>query len=115
MRKILTTMFLFVLGVFLVSFFVANRQPVTINFDPISPDSPAIAKELPLFWALAGSVLIGFVLGSIGMWISNTRLRQRSSEASRRVRELEREVALAKAQPQENSKPGGTNLPALRA
>lgn len=115
MRNILTTLFLFVLGVFLISFFVANRQVVTINFDPISPDTPALATDVALFWALAASVMIGFLLGSIGMWISNTRLRQRSSQANRRIRELEREVALAKANPTANGQGGGTNLPALRS
>ncbi|MEM1410699.1 MAG: LapA family protein [Pseudomonadota bacterium] len=113
MRNILTTLFLIVLAPVLIGFFVANRESVTISFDPSSLENPALAFDVPLFIGLAGTLGIGFVLGAIGMWISNTRLRHRSGQARRKIRELERELALAKAAATEPAS-GGTNLPALR-
>lgn len=112
MPRIFTTIFLILLAPVLVAFFVANRAPVTISFDPFFPDDPALAFTAPLWAGLSMTLMIGFILGAIGMWISSTRLRQRAGENRRRVRELEREVQLARSQSEPAE--GGTNLPALR-
>lgn len=111
MPRIFTTIFLILLAPVLVAFFVANRGPVTISFDPTSLEEPALAFSAPLWAGLSGTLLVGFLLGAIGMWISNTRLRRRAGENRRRIRELEREVALANSEPTA----GSTNVPALRS
>ncbi|GGY47110.1 LapA family protein [Parvularcula lutaonensis] len=113
MPRFLTTLFLLVMAIFLVVFFLANREPVTISFDPLPTNEPAIAFEVPLWAGLSGTLLIGFVLGAMGMWISSTRLRQRSSEHRRRVIELERELRSARESPAPE-RADGTNLPALQ-
>ena len=46
-----------VLAVVLVSFFVANREPVTISFDPTSMENPALSLTGPLWAGLSGDVL----------------------------------------------------------
>ncbi len=110
MPRIFTTIFLILLAPVLVTFFVANRSMVTISFDPTSLEDPALALTAPLWAGLSGTLLLGFFLGAVGMWISNTKLRKQSRQHKRRVRELEREIVAAKAQtPQEK-----TNLPAVR-
>lgn len=111
MPRFLTTAFLVLLAPVLVAFFFANRRVVTISFDPMSLDEPALAFTAPLWAGLSGTLLIGFLLGAIGMWISSTRLRQRAGETKRRIRELERELALANDRPAPAEK---TNLPAVR-
>ncbi|NNU15838.1 DUF1049 domain-containing protein [Parvularcula sp. ZS-1/3] len=112
MPRFLTTVFLILLAPVLVAFFVANRSLVTISFDPTSLEEPALAFTAPLWAGLSGTLLVGFVLGAVGMWISNTRLRKNAKEQRRRVRELEREVKLANERPATSE--GGTNLPAVR-
>lgn len=112
MSRVFTSLFLILLAPVLVAFFVANRTPVTISFDPTSVQDPAIAFTAPLWAGLSGTLLIGFILGAVGMWISNTRLRKRAGEHKRRVRELEREVALANDRPVAGE---ATALPALRS
>lgn len=114
MPRFLTTIFLILLAPVLVAFFVANRAPVTISFDPLSLEEPALAFTAPLWAGLSGTLVIGFLLGAVGMWISNTRLRRRSGEQKRRVRELEREVALAN-QRDPDDVGDRRGLPALRA
>ena len=103
MPRIFTTLFLIVLAPILVAFFFANREDVVISFDPTSLSDPAISLELPLWAGLSGSLMVGFVLGAIGMWISNTRLRRRADERKRKVAELEREVQLANERPVETA------------
>lgn len=110
MPRIFTTIFLILLAPVLVAFFVANRSPVTISFDPSSLQDPAIAFTAPLWAGLSGTLLVGFLLGAMGMWISGAKHRRQAREHRRRVRELEREVALAEDRPVG----GRTNLPAVR-
>lgn len=110
MPRIVTTIFLIILAPFLVAFFVANRAPVTISFDPFSASDPAYASTMPLWAGLSATLLIGFFLGALGMWISTSKLRKQTREQKRRVRELEREVVLA----EERMPEGGTNLPAVQ-
>jgi uncharacterized integral membrane protein len=108
MPRFLTTIFLALLAPLLVAFFVANREPVRINFDPFSIEEPALFLDAPLWAGLSGTLVIGFLLGAIGMWISSTRLRRRSRDHKQRVRELEREVQLAR---QERPREERTALP----
>jgi len=115
MRNFLTSLFLGLVAILLVLFFVANREPVVVSFDPTSLENPAFSFTQPLFVSLAGSLMVGFLLGAVGMWISNTRLRSRSSEARKRIRELERELAVTKAEVRSAPEAGKSNLPALRS
>ena len=51
-----------------IVFAVANRQPVTLSFDPFSSDAPALAVTMPLFWLLFAALAIGIVLGGVATW-----------------------------------------------
>ena len=63
-RKIISTLILVPLAVVIIAFAVANRQWVTVSFDPFSSTSPAYAATLPLF-AIYFRVAH---LGSCGRW-----------------------------------------------
>lgn len=116
MRKVLLYIFLGILFVFMVVFFVANRHMVLISFDPISLENPAFAfGPMPMWSAMAASMAIGFLLGAIGMWLSDGTLRQKAKDRKREIRRLKEELKQAQAQnapPEEPKK--GLRLPALR-
>lgn len=95
MRKFLTTIFLGLLGVLLVVFFVANRQVVKISIDPINIEQPAMFVELPMWSALAVTLFIGYGLGLVGMWMSNSNLRQRAKLRKAEIKRLKTELDLA--------------------
>lgn len=114
MRRFLTSVFLCVAGIVLIAFLVANRTPVTISFDPTSLSDPAISLRVPLWTAPAGGLLVGYLLGAMGMWMSNSGLRRRASRRKQEVRELQREVDLANDVPVKHT-PSGARLPALRS
>ena len=48
-RKIVTAIIVVPIAAVIVAFAVANRQTVTVSFDPFSSASPAYAATLPLF------------------------------------------------------------------
>lgn len=109
MRRIISYIVFALLGIALVVFFFANRQPVYISMDPTSIESPAVALgPMPLWAALAFCLLIGFFLGAFGMWLSAGPLRRKAKQRKKEIRRLEGELALAAGAPPKKSR-----LPAL--
>lgn len=67
----------------LLAFAFANRQFVTVSFDPFpSGDIPAFSVDLPLFVALILTAMIGVVAGGVAVWFAQGRYRR----AARRSR-----------------------------
>jgi len=84
-----------------VVFAVANRQSVTLELWPFG-----ISITLPLFLLVLASLLIGFLLGALVLWLSSGRARARTRAAASKSSDLERELAqlrrkLAEAPPGE--------------
>ncbi|MEM6649497.1 MAG: LapA family protein [Pseudomonadota bacterium] len=100
MRKFIVMALLALLGIALVVFFVANRQPVYISMDPFNLDQPAFALgPLPMWAALAITLFIGYGLGAVGMWLSDGTLRRRAKERKAEIRRLKKELELASSVP----------------
>ena len=85
LRKIVIAVILVPLGIVIIAFAVANRQVVTVSFDPFSAAEPAAALSLPLFALMIVLLIIGVIVGGAAAWL-------RQSEWRRRARRLEREV-----------------------
>ena len=75
------------LALFIILFAVANRQNVTVGFDPFAPTTPAFSIELPLFAIVLLSVMLGVLVGGIAAWARQGKWRK---EAKRRRVETER-------------------------
>ena len=105
MTRFLTAILLLVVGILLIVFFIANRQPIPLSMDPFSLDDPALATPpIPVAVHLAIALLVGFGLGAFGMYLSGAKKRRRLRERSREVRRLREELREARA----------VGLPALR-
>lgn len=84
-----------------VVFALANRQTVMVDLWPF-----AIAYEPPLYLLVLGSLLIGFILGTLVTWLVGARTRDKARRAHYRASDLEREVAwLRRKQGQAASRP----------
>lgn len=83
-RKFLTAVILLPLGVLILGFAVANRQAITISFDPFDATQPAYAATLPLFILIFVLVILGIFIGGVAAWL-------RQSGYRRQARRLERE------------------------
>ncbi|SHO66072.1 Protein of unknown function [Pseudoxanthobacter soli DSM 19599] len=99
--RFLKALVLIVLAVALVAVAVANRQVVLVSLDPFNSVAPAVAFQIPLYWALFAVLALGVVIGSVGMWfrgLSDRRsLRRERREAGHWRREAERNRARAEA------------------
>ena len=107
MRKILSTLFVILLGLILVIFAVANRHLVTVSFDPFNSENPAIKFSMPLFLLIIVAAILGVLAGGSATWFGQRRWRRaaRQHEADARsakaqLTELRASAAASRAEPQ---------------
>ena len=91
-RKIVSALIVVPLAVVIIVFAVANRQPVTVSFDPFSSTSPAYAATLPLFVIIFTVLIVGVLVGGIAAWIGQARWRRLARKRDADVRVLHQEL-----------------------
>src|ERR1051325_10674705 len=92
LRKVLTTVIVVPLAVLIVAFAVANRQVVTVSFDPFSSADPAYAMKLPLFVVIFALVILGVIVGGIATWLRQASWRRTARRLDADVRTLHQEL-----------------------
>jgi uncharacterized integral membrane protein len=95
-RKIATAIVLVPLAIIILGFAVANRQTVTVSFDPFDATHPAYAASLPLFVLILILVIFGVILGGIVSWLRQARWHWAARRAENENRELRLELDLLK-------------------
>lgn len=96
-RKIVTTIIVVPLAAVIVAFAVANRQAVTVSFDPFSATAPAYAATLPLFAVIFAVLILGVVVGGIAAWLGQGKWRRAASKLDAELRALRQETDLRNA------------------
>ena len=94
LRIIVTAVILIPLAVIIIGFAVANRQAVTVSFDPFAANNPAYSATLPLFVIVFLLVILGVLLGGVAAWLRQGRWRSAARRAEAQNRELTAEVAM---------------------
>jgi uncharacterized integral membrane protein len=92
-RKILTWIVVVPLAVFIIAFAVANRQIVTVSFDPFSSSNPAYSSTLPLFILIFVLVILGVVVGGVAAWLRQSKWRRAARKLDAENRQLLQELA----------------------
>jgi uncharacterized integral membrane protein len=105
-RKIVIWLVLVPLAIAILMFAVANRQLVTISFDPFAANEPAAAVTLPLFVVVFALILIGVLIGGVAAWLRQSHYRRAARALEGDVAGLRREIALLSGQ-LEASQAGG--------
>ena len=87
MRRFLTALIVIPLGLLFVVFAVANRQFVTVSFDPFMANDPALSTTMPLFLLLILVAALGVFAGGCAVWFGQRRWRRaaRQHEADARI------------------------------
>jgi uncharacterized integral membrane protein len=92
LRRIISALILVPLAVITIAFAVANRQSVTVSFDPFSSTTPAYATTLPLFVLIFVLMILGVLLGGAAVWIGQTKWRRTARRLDGEVRGLHQEL-----------------------
>ena len=91
-RKIVTVLILVPLAVVIVAFAVANRQTVTVSFDPFDSAHPAYSASLPLFALIFVLVILGAFIGGFAAWLRQSKWRRAARRLEFDLRELRAEI-----------------------
>jgi uncharacterized integral membrane protein len=88
MRKFVAIAILVPLAIIIVMFAVANREIITVSFDPFDSVHPALALKLPLFILIFALVAVGVLVGGIAAWLKQHKWRTRARRAEADARDL---------------------------
>ena len=91
-------------AVLLIPFALSNREPVSLGLWPLP-----FLVYLPLYLLVLLLLLAGFVIGVAATWIAGRRIRRELRRRRRRVEMLERELATARSQLEDQT---GKGVPA---
>ncbi|GJD52462.1 hypothetical protein OPKNFCMD_5227 [Methylobacterium crusticola] len=92
MIRFLKGLILLPVAIVVVLLAVANRQPVTVSFDPFSHGAPAFSLTLPLYALAFAAVALGIVVGGAGAWLGQGRTRRDRRAKSRELDRLRTEA-----------------------
>jgi uncharacterized integral membrane protein len=92
LRKIVAALILVPLAIVIIAFAVANRQGVTVSFDPFGANPPAAALTLPLFALVIVLLILGVMIGGVAAWLRQSWWRRRARRLEREVGELRTKV-----------------------
>jgi uncharacterized integral membrane protein len=92
-RKIVTLVIVLPLAAVIIAFAVANRQLVTMSFDPFTSVNPAYAATFPLFILIFILVIVGVIVGGTAAWLRQSHWRRAARKADGEVRQLQQELA----------------------
>ncbi len=107
MRKLFNLLIVLPLALIFIAFAVANRQFVTISFDPFSSTDPALGISLPLFIVLISVAVLGALAGGVAVWLGQGRWRSKARRAGYEVRKLEAELADLQGKSRNGNAPAG--------
>jgi uncharacterized integral membrane protein len=96
LRKIVAAVILIPLAIVIIAFAVANRQIVTVSFDPFSSDLAASSVTRPLYQMIIAVLIAGVVIGGVAAWLRQAKWRRVARRLEHEVEELRREVASLK-------------------
>jgi uncharacterized integral membrane protein len=91
-RKTATTIVLVPLAVIIIAFAVANRQTVTVSFDPFDTTNPAFSAAMPLFVLIFVLLILGALIGGTAAWLRQGRWRQTARRLDSDIRGLRAEM-----------------------
>lgn len=107
LRRLVSLLIAFPVGIALVAIAVANRHEVNLVLDPFNPENPALSVSFPFYAYLLGALVAGVMLGGAATWLGQSRWRRTArvqgkraqryeAEAERLTRERERDVTQSK-------------------
>ncbi|MCP8897267.1 DUF1049 domain-containing protein [Shinella daejeonensis] len=86
-KKIVNVLVLIPIAVVLIVLSVANRQSVTLAFNPFRPEDSVLSFSAPFFVFLFLAVILGMVIGSFATWFTQGKYRKRArTEAGEAVK-----------------------------
>ncbi len=104
-RRIITLVIVLPLAAVIIAFAVANRQLVTVSFDPFTSVNPASAATLPLFILIFVLTILGVIVGGVAAWLRQAHWRRAARKLDGEVRQLQQELSSLRNRTAADSQP----------
>lgn len=88
MRRLISFLIGIPIFIILAALALANRQRVTVSFDPITPETPLYSLNVPLWVVFFTGIFLGLLAGGIATWLKQGRYRARARHAERELARL---------------------------
>lgn len=112
-RKIITGIIVVPLAIIIIVFAVANRQMVTVSFDPFSSTNPVYAPSLPLFVLIFIVLILGVIVGGIAAWLNQSAWRRTARKLDADMRALHEELETVRRQFGTQAPPAPSERPVI--
>lgn len=96
-RFILKWILIAPVAIVIVLFSIANRAPVTVSFDPIMREAPALSATIPLYLVVLAAIALGVIAGGLGAWFAQGRHRKAERTLRRETQILRADAERFKA------------------
>ena len=111
MAKFFKLLILVPVAIVILAFAIANRQIISVSFDPFSdPAATGAAVTAPLFILLFLALIVGIVLGGTATWFTQGRNRRRAKVARDEAEQWREEAQRLRQHPQLMAVPAGRGL-----
>ena len=97
LRKLVFWLILVPLAILILMFAVANREIVTVSFDPFNATTPAASVSVPVFVLIFVLVILGIIFGGVAAWLKQSGYRRVARQRNTDVTALHREIETLKA------------------
>jgi uncharacterized integral membrane protein len=94
LNRIVAAVVLVPLAVIIIAFAVANRENVTISFDPFGGAESAASVTLPLFALIILLLIIGVLVGGLASWLRQGKWRETARRFERELHQLRGKLAV---------------------
>ncbi len=111
MRRAFAIFVLAPLAIVIMALAVANRQSVTVSFDPFNMAEPAYVAQAPLFLLVLLFVIAGVLIGGTAAWLRQGRWRRRARRLESRLNRAEAEMQSLKRRAGLTGDAGAAALP----
>jgi uncharacterized integral membrane protein len=98
MKTFLKWLVLAPVGLVVLAFAIANREPVRLVLDPLPGESTDLQINAPLFLILFIAIAVGVLAGGFATWIAQGRHRRAARHARSDIDRLRNEAENLRAQ-----------------
>ena len=81
MKRLISWIFGLAAFIVLAAFALANREWITISFDPLTPAQPLYSLRAPLWTVLFAGIFLGLLAGGFAAWLKQGKWRKRARQA----------------------------------
>ncbi len=82
-KKLINIIIVLPIAIVLIVLSVANRQTVTMAFNPFEPGDQLLSLSAPFFVYLFGALILGMVIGSLATWWTQGKYRKKARQSAR--------------------------------